>query len=114
MSRSSYDQQLQMMFGEIDEHYNAPPLPSRTHYDTRLQQGWCPDCQKPQMNPQPEALFPHKEKYEPLFGFRTHYDQQLQHHWCSTCNGPPHHVPPHHVPKHVVHPHHVPKHGART
>jgi len=92
MSRSSYDQQLQRMWGQAEE-YNAPPWPAtsapqfRTKYDARLQKGWCANCDHPKELPHPQAVFPPREGFEPLFGFRTKYDEHLQHHWCAKCNG---------------------------
>ena len=46
--RSSYDQQMQRLFGA--ENYNAPPWPAtsapefRTKFDRVLQAVWCPKC----------------------------------------------------------------------
>ncbi len=100
MSRSSYDQQLQRMWGDQMEGYNAPPWPAtsapqfRTRYDARVQKGWCANCDKPRAMPHPQAVFPPREGFEPLFGFRTSYDKKLQQHWCPRCNGSsPHHDP---------------------
>ena len=101
MSRSSYDQQLQRMWGQDVEGYNAPPWPAtsapqfRTKADARLQKAWCDNCANPSQRSQPSAVFP-RENYEPLFGFRTEADKKLQAYWCPSCS---HHAPqpkPHH------------------
>ena len=100
MSRSSYDQQLQYMWAQDVENYNAPPWPAtnapqfRTQADSRLQNAFCNDCAKPNQPFESSAVFP-RENYEPLFGFRTEADKKLQDYWCSECSHPQPHPGPH-------------------
>lgn len=98
MSRSSYDQQLQRLWGQDVEGYNAPPWPAtsapqfRTKADARMQKAWCANCSEPSLRPSETDVFP-RENYAPLTGFRTEADKKLQAHWCPSCSGAAHHHP---------------------
>ena len=59
-------------------NYHAPPWPfARSATDQRLQQSWCPRCNK--------LLQQQVENYEPLYFKRTSTDQNLQSQWCPHC-----------------------------
>lgn len=95
--RTPYDYEMLRNYNQPGS-FNAPPWPTpRSNTDIRLQQKWCPNCNKGNVV---EGFAPDSFHAAPWPTPRTNFDKALQNRWCPTCDHPmpPHPSPPHPIP----------------
>lgn len=97
--RTPYDYEMLRNYNQPGS-FNSPPWPTpRSNTDIRLQQKWCPNCNKGNVV---EGFAPDSFHAAPWPTPRTNFDKALHNTWCPTCDHP---MPPHPSPPH---PHPIP------
>ncbi len=94
--RTPYDYEMLRNYNQQGS-FHSPPWPTpRSKTDIRLQQKWCPNCNKGNVV---EGFTCDSFRAAPWPTPRTAFDKALQNRWCPTCDHPmPPQPNPHPIP----------------